>query len=141
MKRGFERKLIMIGALWNLVTSLLTIFSYNSWFTSQGEKQLQNLDTNTMIAGSQMVNNVSKIIFIFGLFVLIGAIVNFLVATKIKDNEIQYKLIIWIGVWAILQILSMDVIGFVLYMLAFVLYMAKKIKRSSYQHRSFKTHK
>ncbi|WP_054860743.1 MULTISPECIES: DUF4064 domain-containing protein [Gracilibacillus] len=125
MKRGFERKLIMIGALWNLVTSLLTIFSYNSWFTSQGEKQLQNLDTNTMIAGSQMVNNVSKIIFIFGLFVLIGAIVNFLVATKIKDNEIQYKLIIWIGVWAILQILSMDVIGFVLYMLAFVLYMAK----------------
>ncbi|PWU67869.1 DUF4064 domain-containing protein [Gracilibacillus dipsosauri] len=125
MKRGFERKLIMIGALWNLVTSLLTIFSYNSWFTSQGEKQLQNLDTNTMMAGSQMVNNVSKIIFIFGLFVLIGAIVNFLVATKIKDNEIQYKLIIWIGVWAILQILSMDVIGFVLYMLAFVLYMAK----------------
>lgn len=125
MKRGFERKLIMIGALWNLVTSLLTIFSYNSWFTSQGEKQLQNLDTNTMIAGSQMVNNVSKIIFIFGLFVLIGAIVNFLVATKIKDNEIQYKLIIWIGVWAILQILSMDVIGFVLYILAFVLYMAK----------------
>jgi len=125
MKRGIERKLLIIGSIWNLVTALLTIFSYNSWFTKEGEKQLLNSETNTMIAGSQMINNISSIIFLFGLFVFVGALVNFLIAVILKDNEIQYKLMIWIGIWAAIQLLSMDILGFLIYMVAFVIYMAK----------------
>src|SRR5699024_10561411 len=112
MKRGLERKLLIVGSIWNLVTALLTIFSYNSWFTREGEKQLLNSDTNTMIAGSQMINNISSIIFLFGLFMLVGSLVNFLIAVKLKDNQIQYKLMTWIAIWAAIQLLSMDILGF-----------------------------
>ncbi|WP_066188491.1 MULTISPECIES: DUF4064 domain-containing protein [Gracilibacillus] len=125
MKRGIERKLLIAGSIWNLVTALLTIFSYNSWFNREGEKVLLNSDSNTMIAGSQMVNNISSIIFLFGLFVLIGALVNFIIAVKLKDNEIQYKLMSWIGIWSAIQLLSMDVLGFLIYMIAFVIYISK----------------
>ncbi|KAB8137608.1 hypothetical protein F9U64_08820 [Gracilibacillus oryzae] len=125
MKRGLERKFIIVGALWNLITAFLTMFSYNSWFNQEGAKQIENVDTNTMIAGSQMINNISQIIFLYGLFILIGAIINFLIATKIRDNDIQNKLMIWFIIWAVTQLLAMDVIGFVLYMLAIVLYFSK----------------
>ncbi|WP_163580276.1 hypothetical protein [Gracilibacillus saliphilus] len=125
MKRGLERKLLITGAIWNLITALLTIFSYNSWFNRQGEQQLKNADTETMIAGSQMVNNISSIIFIFGLFTLIGALISFLVAVKLRDNEIQKKVMIWVGIWTVIQLLSMDILGFLVYMIAFIIYVAK----------------
>ncbi|WP_208592186.1 hypothetical protein [Gracilibacillus suaedae] len=125
MKRGLERKLLITGAVWNLITALLTIFSYNSWFNRQGEKQLKHADMETMIAGSQMVNNISSIIFIFGLFTLIGALINFLVAVKLRDNKIQKQVMIWVGIWAVIQLLSMDILGFLVYMIAFIIYVAK----------------
>ncbi|GAA0309712.1 hypothetical protein GGQ92_001295 [Gracilibacillus halotolerans] len=125
MKRKMERVFIIIGSLWNLITAFLTMFSYNSWFQSEGAKQFQNAETNLALAGGQMINNISKIIFLFGLFMLIASIINFVVAMNVKDNEIQYKLIIWIGIWTAIQLVSMDIIGFVFYMLAFVIYMAK----------------
>ncbi|WP_088105650.1 hypothetical protein [Halalkalibacter urbisdiaboli] len=125
MSRGIERILLISGSLWNLVTSLLTIFSYYSWFNIEGAKRLESADLNTMIAGSQMVNNILQIILIFGLFMFVGAIVNFLIAVKMKDNEIQYKVLIWIGVWGIVQLFSMDLIGFAIFLVAFVIYLAK----------------
>ncbi|MFD2654978.1 DUF4064 domain-containing protein [Gracilibacillus thailandensis] len=125
MKRGLERKLLITGAVWNLITALLTIFSYNSWFNRQGEQQLKNADMETMIAGSQMVNNISSIIFIFGLFTLIGALISFFVAVKLRDNEIQKKVMIWVGIWTVIQLLSMDILGFLVYMIAFIIYVAK----------------
>lgn len=125
MKRGLERKLLITGAIWNLITALLTIFSYNSWFNRQGEQQLKNADMETMIAGSQMVNNISSIIFIFGLFTLIGALISFFVAVKLRDNEIQKKVMIWVGIWTVIQLLSMDILGFLVYMIAFIIYVAK----------------
>ncbi|WP_413381387.1 hypothetical protein [Alkalihalobacillus sp. 1P02AB] len=125
IKRGLERKLLIIGSTWNLITSLLTIFSYYSWFDQEGAKRLENQDWNTMIAGSQMVNNVLQVILMFGIFMLVGAIINFLIAVKLKDNEIQYGVLIWIAIWGLIQLLSMDIIGFILFLIAFVIYLAK----------------
>jgi hypothetical protein len=125
MKRGLERKLLIVGSVWNLITSLLTIFSYYTWFDQEGAQRLESADLNTLIAGSQMINNILQVILMFGLFMLVGAIVNFLIAVKIKDNEIQYKILIWIGVWGIVQLVSMDLIGFVIFLIAFVIYLAK----------------
>lgn len=125
MSRGLERKLLIIGSFWNLVTSLLTIFSYYNWFDREGSLSLENSDLNTMIAGSQMVNNVLQVILLFGIFMLVGAIINFLIAVKIKDNEIQNKVLVWIGIWGLVQLASMDIIGFLIFLIAFVIYLAK----------------
>ncbi|KGA98496.1 hypothetical protein AJ85_07540 [Alkalihalobacillus alcalophilus ATCC 27647 = CGMCC 1.3604] len=125
IKRGLERKILIIGSAWNLITSLLTIFSYYSWFDQEGAKRLENQDWNTMIAGSQMVNNVLQVILMFGIFMLVGAIVTFLIAVKLKDNEIQYGVIVWIAIWGLIQLVSMDILGFILFLIAFVIYLAK----------------
>lgn len=125
MSRGLERKLLIIGSFWNLVTSLLTIFSYYNWFDREGSLSLENSDLNTMIAGSQMVNNVLQVILLFGIFMLVGSIINFLIAVKIKDNEIQNKVLVWIGIWGLIQLAAMDIIGFLIFLFAFVIYLAK----------------
>ncbi|WP_084309297.1 hypothetical protein [Alkalihalobacterium bogoriense] len=125
VSRGLERKLLIAGSVWNLVTSLITIFSYYSWFNREGAQRLENVDMNTAIAGSQMINNILQVILMFGLFIFVGAIITFLVAVKIKDNEIQSKVVIWIAVWGLVQLASMDFIGFAIFLIAFVIYLAK----------------
>ncbi len=125
MSRGLERKLLIVGSVWNLVTSLITIFSYYTWFEKEGVQRLENTDLNTMIAGSHMINNILQVILMFGLIMFVGAIVTFLIAVKMKDNEIQYKVLIWIGIWGIVQLFSMDLIGFAIFLIAFVVYLAK----------------
>lgn len=125
MKRTAERTLLLIGACWNLVTALLTIFSYNTWFSNEGAKQFENTEKNMQLVGTHLMNNVSNIIFIFGLFVLLGAIFNFIIALRLKDNQIQNKLLVWIGIWGVFQLLTMDIVGFLLFLFAFVLYLAK----------------
>ncbi|MFD1848602.1 hypothetical protein [Oceanobacillus bengalensis] len=125
MNRGLERKLLFTGAGWNLFTALLTIFSYHTWFNNQGAKQLGNADGSTLLVGTHLLDNVSKVILTFGLFMFVASILNFLIAVKLKDNMIQKKVLIWIGIWAAVQLATMDVIGFVIYLLAFVIYFAK----------------
>lgn len=125
MNRGLERKLLITGSLWNLITALLTMFSYYTWFKREGAQRLELVDQSTALAGSQMVNNILDVILLFGIFMLVGAIVNFIIAIKMKDNQIQNKVIIWIGIWGAVQLLSMDLIGFVIFSIAFVIYLAK----------------
>ncbi|MFA9458013.1 hypothetical protein ACERJO_14745 [Halalkalibacter sp. AB-rgal2] len=125
VSRKLERTFIIIGAAWNLVIALVTMFQYYTWFQREGAIKLEETDMNTMIAGSQMVNNVLQVILIYSLFIFVGAIVNFLIAVKLQDDEIQYKVLIWIGVWAAIMLTMTDIIGFALYSIAFVMYLAK----------------
>ncbi|WP_231686850.1 hypothetical protein [Bacillus sp. JCM 19034] len=125
ISRKLERTFMIIGAAWNLVISLVTMFQYYTWFQHEGALRLEETDINTMIAGSQMVNNVLQVILIYSLFIFVGAIVNFLIAVKVQDDEIQYKVLIWIGVWSAIMLAMMDIVGFALYSIAFVMYLAK----------------
>lgn len=125
MSRKTERVLLFVGSIWNLITSLLTIFSYNTWFNREGAQQLENTDHGTLILGTHLIDNISKVILTFGLFVFVGSIVNFLIAVKMKDNMIQHRIMIWIAIWGIVHLASMDILGFVIYMIAFIVYLAK----------------
>ncbi|WP_260681914.1 hypothetical protein [Alkalicoccobacillus porphyridii] len=78
-----------------------------------------------MLAGSQMVNNVLQVILLFGIFTLIGAIITFFLAVKMKDHSIQKGIMIWIAVWGMILLFSMDILGFLLFLIAFVIYLAK----------------
>ncbi|MFS0752404.1 hypothetical protein [Oceanobacillus sp. 1P07AA] len=125
MYRKTERRLLFVGATWNLITSLLTIFSYNTWFQAQGKVVLEGAEAESLVIGASMLDNISKVILTFGLFVFVGAIINFLIAVKLKDNTIQKSFLIWIGVWSVIQLASMDILGFVIYLLIFIIYLAK----------------
>lgn len=125
MKRKLERNLLLVGSIWNLITSLLTIFSYNTWFRKEGTYQLDSVDMDTMIVGTHLLGNISKVILTFGLFMFVGSIINFLIAIKMKDDIIQNKILIWIGIWGTVQLISMDIIGFVIFMVVFIIYLSK----------------
>lgn len=125
MSRKLERNLLVLGSIWNLITSLLTIFSYNTWFHKEGTSQLSFADPDTMIVGTHLLDNISKVILTFGLLMFVGSIVNFLIAIKIKDAVIQKKVLIWIGFWGVVQLISMDIIGFVIFMVVFIIYLSK----------------
>jgi uncharacterized membrane protein YvlD (DUF360 family) len=125
MSRGLERKLLIAGSIWNMFTALVTIFGYSTWFKNTGVQALQNTSVDTMLVGTTMIDSVSKVILTFGLFIFVGAIVNFLIARNLKDNEIQYKTLIWIACWGILQLFALDIVGFVLFLVLFVIYFAK----------------
>jgi|SRR5690625_308400 len=125
MTRKTERTMLFIGSIWNLITSLLTMFSYHTWFNREGAQQLESIDIGTLILGTHLIDNISKVILTFGLFVFVGSIINFFIAIKLKDNMIQPKVMIWIASWGIIQLVSMDILGFIIYMIAFVIYFAK----------------
>ncbi|MBU7594302.1 hypothetical protein [Metabacillus halosaccharovorans] len=125
MNRGLERKLLMAGSIWNMITALITIFGYSTWFKKTGVQGLQNTSVDTMFVGTTMIDSVSKVIVTFGLFMFVGAIVNFLIARNMQDNSIQRKTLIWIVCWGLFQLCVMDVIGFLLFLIAFVIYTAK----------------
>ena len=101
------------------------MFSYNTWFHKEGTHQLGSVDINTMIVGTHLLDNISKVILTFGLFMFVGSIINFLISIKMKDDIIQNKILIWIGFWGLVQLLSMDIIGFIIFMVVFIIYLAK----------------
>ncbi|MDQ0229396.1 hypothetical protein [Metabacillus malikii] len=125
MTRKLERNLLMAGSIWNAITALLTIFAYSPWFQKVGVDKLKQTNPDTMLVGTTMIDSVTKVVVTFGLFMFVGAIVNFVIAKNMKDHAIQYKIVIWIAAWGILQLVTMDVIGFVIFLITFVIYLAK----------------
>ncbi|MFP7331974.1 hypothetical protein SFC23_01260 [Shouchella clausii] len=125
MRRSFERRCLIVGGVWNITTALLTIFGYSPWFKQSGTKRLENETAETMLVTSQLISDVINVVLLFGLFVLVGGVISLVIATKIKDNEIQNGILIWTGLWAALLFLAMDIIGFAVFFMAFMMYVSK----------------
>lgn len=125
MKRGLERKLIMTGAVWNLFTALVTLFGYYGWFNNQVNLAIAGKASDVQIVSTSFAGNVSRVILAFGLFMFAMSIINFLVGVHLKDGQIQKRITTWLIIWIVIQIASMDIIGFLLYLFAFIFYKAK----------------
>jgi hypothetical protein len=125
VRRSFERRCLIVGGVWNITTALLTIFGYSAWFKQSGTKRLENETAETMLVTSQLISDVINVVLLFGLFVLVGGVISLVIATKIKDNEIQNGILIWTGLWAALLFLAMDIIGFAVFFMAFMMYVSK----------------
>lgn len=127
MKRNIERKLLFAGSIWNLITSLITLFSYNTTFKEDGARLLDttNNNTETLIYEAYLIDNISGVILTFGLFIFVGSIVNYFISIKLKDNKIQCYVMSWILIWGLVQLISMDIIGFIIFMVSFIIYTAK----------------
>ncbi|WP_263705686.1 hypothetical protein [Shouchella tritolerans] len=125
MRRSFERRCLLVGGVWNITTALLTIFGYSAWFKQSGVKRLENETVDTMLATSQLISDVINVVLLFGLFMLVGGVVSLVIARKLKDNDIQNGILIWTGLWGALLFLAMDIIGFALYFMAFMMYVSK----------------
>ncbi|OJG69235.1 hypothetical protein RV09_GL000634 [Enterococcus moraviensis] len=137
MNRNVEKCLVYCGAIWNIITASFTILGYSSWFKKSGISVLENKHQLTYI-NSTMVDSITKVIMIFGLFMLTIGIINLFVAKNFTVNQIDKRVIVWL--WAVtgIQFMSFDLIGLVFYLVATVLYCSKnKAIRMILQEKSY----
>lgn len=124
MNRKLERKLVLAGSMWQIVSGLLTMFVYASFIKNEGLNASYNtiakLKAVESIFGSLYMFSVS-----FGMIFVILGIVNVVLAKSLKDDKPQVKKPIWFIFLGILSYLVMDILGAFLFISAGILALAK----------------
>ncbi|MGX6443929.1 hypothetical protein ACWM35_12005 [Neobacillus sp. K501] len=124
MNRKLERRLIMVGSAWQIVSGLLTIFVYASYIKNEGLNSSYNtlakLEAAQSIFGSLYMFTVS-----FGMLFVILGIVNFVLAKSLKDDQAEVKKPIWFILLGGASYLVMDLLGSLMFLSAGILALAK----------------
>ena len=125
MKRRSEKLSLYLGASWNIFTSILTIFGYSKWFKNEGILAFEKANQVDYFSTS-LIESLVNIIMVFGLFMLMIGIVNFFVANSMNKEIYNKKVFIWLLFCIVIQFLSFDIVGILLYLVTATLYMARK---------------
>lgn len=125
MKRRSEKLSLYLGASWNIFTSILTIFGYSKWFKNEGILAFEKANQVDYFSTS-LIESLVNIIMVFGLFMLMIGIVNFFVAHSMNKEIYNTKVFMWLLFCIVIQFLSFDIIGILLYLITATLYMARK---------------
>ncbi|KKI92383.1 hypothetical protein WQ54_09405 [Bacillus sp. SA1-12] len=124
MNRKLERRFIRIGAIWQIVSGLLTIFVYASFIKNEGLNSSYNtivkLEAAQSVFGSLYMFSVS-----FGMIFVILGILNFVLAKSLKDDQVEIKRPIWFIVLGVASYFVMDILGSIMFLSAGVLALAK----------------
>ncbi len=124
VNRKLERRLVMVGSIWQIVSGLLTIFVYASYIKNEGLNSdyntLAKLEAAQSIFGSLYMFSVS-----FGMLFVISGIVNFVMAKLLKDNQLEVKKPIWFILIGVTSYLVMDLLGSLMFLSAGILALAK----------------
>lgn len=124
MNRKLERRLIMVGSTWQIVSGLLTIFVYASYIKNEGLNSSYNtlakLEAAQSIFGSLYMFSVS-----FGMLFVILGIINFVLAKSLKDDQAEVKKPIWFILLGFASYLVMDLLGSLMFLSAGILALAK----------------
>ena len=124
LNRKLERRLVLIGSMWQIVSGILTIFVYASYIKNQGLNSNYNtiakLEAAQSIFGSLYMFSVS-----FGMLFVILGVTNVVFAKSLKDNQIEIKKPIWFILVGVASYLVMDLIGSLMFLSAGILALAK----------------
>jgi hypothetical protein len=124
MNRKVERRLVMVGSIWQIVSGLLTIFAYASFIKREGLHSSYNtfakLEAAQSIFGSLYMFAVS-----FGMLFVILGVINFVLAKTLKNDKTEVKKPIWFILLGFASYLVMDLIGSLMFLSAGILALAK----------------
>lgn len=124
MNRKLERKLVIVGSLWQILSGLLTIFVYASFIKNEGlhasSNTLEKLEAAQSIFGSLYMFSVS-----FGMLFVILGILNLVLAKTLKDDQPEVRKPIWFILLGILSYFVMDILGAFLFLSGGILAIAK----------------
>ncbi|TDL63407.1 hypothetical protein E2R56_27130 [Rhodococcus qingshengii] len=124
MNRKLERKLIYIGAIWEIITGLLTIIFYASFIKKEGmgvkETSFAKIEAIQSLFGSLYMFSVS-----FGMLFIALGLINFLVAKNLKDNEVTVKVPIWLFIIGLASYFMMDILSSLMFLSGGILALAK----------------
>lgn len=124
VSRRLERKSITIGAIWQIISGVITIFIYSPYVKSQvnhldGLSAFESKGVETIISGAHfLVSNI-------GLFFLAMGIFNLYLVKTIKDHSIEKKKSIWFMACGIISYLTFDIISTFIYIVSSIIMLSK----------------
>ncbi|SDM51847.1 hypothetical protein SAMN04488137_0539 [Fictibacillus solisalsi] len=124
MNRKLERKLVVIGASWQILSGLLTIFAYGSYIKSKGSS-IHDTSFAQMKAIQSLFGSLYSFTVTFGMLFVILGIVNLYLVRSLKDDKVEVKRSVWFLVLGVSSYFLMDFIGAVLFLSAGILALAK----------------
>lgn len=124
VNRKLERRLVMVGSIWQIVSGLLTMFVYASYIKNKGLNSSYNtlakLEAAQSIFGSLYMFSVS-----FGMLFVILGILNLVLAKTLRDHKTEVKKPIWFILLGFSSYLVMDILGSLMFLSAGILALAK----------------
>ena len=124
MKRRIERITLFLAALWNIITATLTIVGYSNWFKNEGITAFEEANQVNYISTS-LLDSLINIIMVYGLLILTMGIINLFITKQLERERYSKKTFIWLLICLLIQFLSFDVIGVLLYIVTITLYSAR----------------
>ncbi|GAB2545369.1 hypothetical protein [Gracilibacillus alcaliphilus] len=136
-KHKLESVLLRLGSIWNIITGAITLFYYSSWLQQNVLIEPVAANPSSLFTDRYYFQSIYLFVIGYGLvFILVGAM-NFFLSTRLKQEKIPVKLIVWLSIWALISYLTVDVIGFVFYFATVIIFIVKnmafKVAKNQYQ--------
>ncbi|MEK5389629.1 hypothetical protein NSQ59_04485 [Margalitia sp. FSL K6-0131] len=120
MNRKLEKRLILVGAIWEIISGLITVLFYATSIKKQGLTVVPNMEAMQSIFGSLYMFAVT-----FGmLFIAIGFI-NLYLSRQMKNEHVEKKIPIWFIIVGLASYFVMDILGALMFLSAGILALAK----------------
>jgi hypothetical protein len=125
MKRTLERNLLRGGAIWNLINGMVTILGYATWIKTSGIGALSSGMSSDINFDGSLIDSVYTIAVGYGILQLIIGVFNIIVVRRLRNNQIQKRVVVWLGGLLLFSISTLDVIGIIIYSVLFVIYQSR----------------
>lgn len=122
MKRGIERKLVLLLGIWQIIDGLITIFFYGLYKYGYQLNTLsdKNEFTDTLQSSLFTVTNT------FGILLISLGLINLLISKRyLKDNQISKKIGIFLVIQSLFSYIIFDLISVILGISSAVIIFAK----------------
>ena len=125
MKRTLERNLLRGGAIWNLINGMVTILGYATWIKTSGIGALSSGMSADINFDSSLIDSVYTIAVGYGILQLIIGVFNLIIVRRMRNNQIQKRVVFWLGGLLLFSVVTLDVIGIIIYSVLFVIYQSR----------------
>lgn len=125
MKRTLERNLLRGGAIWNLINGMVTILGYATWIKTSGIGALSSGMSSDINFDGSLIDSVYTIAVGYGILQLIIGVFNIIIVRRLRNNQIQKRVVVWLGGLLLFSISTLDVIGIIIYSVLFVIYQSR----------------
>ncbi len=126
MNRKWERTLIRILGIWQIIDGLITILVYGTYKKFQSAVLIQQAAPEKLKAIESISGSLYMVICIFGILLIGFGLFHSVCAKKyVKDDEVQMKMAIWFLACGLFSYFVMDLLSLVLCMSISILLFAK----------------
>ena len=125
MKRTLERNLLRGGAIWNLINRTVTILGYATWIKTSGIGALSSGMSADINFDGSLIDSVYTIAVGYGILQLIIGVFNLIIVRRMRNNQIQKRVVLWLGGLLLFSVATLDVIGIIIYSVLFVIYQSR----------------